>query len=299
MKIAITFILGLGFLAVSLSFLLVYINTHPPTHPLHIVPSTYRADYEAIAFISKDGTVLKGWLLKPLHDVEPAPAIIICHGVGANKSDFTEFGVHLSRRGYAVLLFDFRAHGESGGSRSSLGYHEQDDVLAALGYLQTRREVDSSCIGIYGFSMGGAAALLAAAKTDGFRAVAVDSAFTSLRDQARTAVTEFYHLPAWPFLPLAVLAYEICFRTTIDAVSPVNEIAKISPVPVLVIAGGDDELVPAENGQRLYEAAKEPKELWTVPGAVHGGTLEVSGAAYEERISEFFDKYLRKHNAAR
>src|SRR5208337_3105639 len=98
MKIAITLLLGIVFLAVTLSFIIVYVNTHPRKYPLHIPPSKYKADYEDIAFISKDGTVLKGWLIRPFPAVDPAPAIIICHGVGANKSDFTEFGVHLSRK---------------------------------------------------------------------------------------------------------------------------------------------------------------------------------------------------------
>jgi dipeptidyl aminopeptidase/acylaminoacyl peptidase len=99
--------------------------------------------------------------------------------VGANKSDFTELAVALSRRGCFVLLFDFRAHGESGGSRSSLGHHEQRDIAAALDFLKSRPEVDPKRIGIYGFSMGASTAILAAARTHAFSAIVVDSAFTS------------------------------------------------------------------------------------------------------------------------
>jgi len=323
MKIAMNILIGIVLLVVALSFILVYANTHPPKYPLYIPPSEYRMAYEAVSFTSEDGVSLKGWLVEPLqrpdrsglqqrdipqqprhsrdsgrgvkpsHPGARSPAIILCHGVGANKSDFTELAVFLAKRGYSVLQFDFRAHGESNGRRTSLSYHEQKDVLAALGFLKTRAEIDPKRIGVYGFSMGGSAAILAAARSNGFRALVADSAFTSLKDQARTAITGFYHLPSFPFLHLAVLGYELYFQTQVDAIAPVKVIAAIAPTPVLIIAGEGDDLIPADNGRKLYAAAKEPKELWVIPHAEHGGTLAAAGSEYERRVGEFFDRYLK------
>ncbi len=293
MKTAMNILIGIALIVVGFSFILVYANTHPPQYPLHIPPSDYKADYEEVSFTSADGIVLKGWLVKPSHPGTKSPAIIICHGVGANKSDFTELAVSLSHRGYFVLLFDFRAHGESGGSRTSLGYHEQKDVVAALDFLKARSGVAPGRIGIYGFSMGGSTAILAAAKTGAFSAVVADSAFTCLREQARDAITGFYHLPSFPFLQLAVLGYELYFQTRVDAVSPISLIAIIAPKPVLIIAGEGDKLIPADNGRKLYAAAHEPKELWLIPGAEHGATLAAAGSEYEKRVGEFFDKNLK------
>lgn len=286
-------LVGIVLLIVVLSFILVYANTHPPKYPLRIPPSEYNVDYESVSFRTGDDVILKGWLVKPAHPGAKTPAIILCHGVGANKSDFTELAASLSKRGFFVLLFDFRAHGESGGSRTSLGYHEQKDIAAALGFLRTRQEMDQKRIGIYGFSLGGAVAILAAAKTGAFSAVVADSAFTSLRDQARDAITGFYHLPAFPFLSLAILGYELYFQTRVDNVSPVGVIAKVAPTPVLIIAGEGDKLIPADNGRKLFAAAREPKELWIIPVADHGGTLAAAGSGYEKRVGEFFDKYLK------
>jgi fermentation-respiration switch protein FrsA (DUF1100 family) len=294
MKTAMNILIAIALLVVGLSFILVYANTHPPKYPLHIPPSEFKVDYEEVSFISADGIVLKGWLVKPLHSREPSSAIIICHGVGANRSDFTELAVSLSQRGHFVLLFDFRAHGESGGRRTSLGYHEQKDIEAALAFLKTRPTmIDPKSTGIYGFSMGGSAAVLAAAKTGAFSAVVADSAFTSLRDQAKDAITGFYHLPSFPFLHLAVLGYELYFQTNVDSISPVSVIAAIAPKPVLIIAGEGDKLIPANNGRKLYAAAGEPKELWIIPGADHGGTLAAAGSEYDKRVGEFFDKNLK------
>lgn len=293
MKTAVNIFIGIILLAVALSFILVYANTHPPRYPLHVPPSRYQAAYDEVSFVTSDDVTLKGWLIKPDRVKESAPAIIICHGLGANRSDFTDLAASLLRRGYLVLTFDFRAHGESGGARSSLGLHEQKDVAAALAYVRSRKDVDPQRIGIYGFSLGGATAVLSAAKNGGFSAVVADSAFTSLRDQARTAITGFYHLPSFPFLSLTTLAYRLYFFASVDAVDPEKAIAKLSPVPVLIIAGEGDDLIPVENGKRLYAAAKDPKELWIIPNALHGGTLAAAGAEYEQRVGRFFENHLR------
>jgi dipeptidyl aminopeptidase/acylaminoacyl peptidase len=287
-------LISIVLLIVALSFILVYANTHPPKYPLYIPPSEYRMNYEAVSFTTEDGVALKGWLVEPPHPGAKSPAIILCHGVGANRSDFTELAASLAKRGFFALQFDFRAHGESGGSRTSLGYHEQKDIIAALQFLTTRPGIDPRRIGIYGFSLGGSSAILAAAKTGAFSAVVADSAFTSLRDQAREAITGFYHLPSFPFLHLAVLGYELYFQTQVDAVAPVTVIAAIAPTPVLIIAGEGDDLIPAENGRKLFAAAKEPKDLWVIPHAEHGGTLVAAGNEYEKRVGEFFDRYLKK-----
>jgi len=293
MKTAMNILIGIIILIVALSFILVYANTHPPKYPLHIPPSEFKADYEDVSFISADGIVLKGWLVKPSHPGTKSPAIIICHGVGANRSDFTELAVSLAQRGHFVLLFDFRAHGESSGRRTSLGYHEQKDIIAALEFLKTRHEIAPGRIGIYGFSLGGSSAILAAAKTGAFSAIVADSAFTSLRDQAKDAITGFYHLPSFPFLQLAVLGYELYFQTRVDSIAPVKVIATIAPKPVLIIAGEGDRLIPADNGKKLFAAAGEPKELWIIPVSDHGGTLAAAGSEYEEKVGGFFDRNLK------
>ncbi len=293
MKTIMTILIGLALIIFILPLILVYANTHPPRYQLSIPPSTYKADYESLSFLTGDGITLQGWIVKPPHPVSKSPAIILCHGVGANKSDFTELAAALANRGFFVLLFDFRAHGESGGSRTSLGYHEQKDIAAAVEVLKKRQEVDQKHIGIYGFSMGGATAILAAAKSHAFAAVVADSAFTSLRDQARTAVTGFYHLPSFPFVNLAVFGYELYFQTSVKNISPVSVVGSLSPAPVIIIAGEGDRMIPADNGRALYSAAKEPKELWIIPGADHGGTLAAAGSKYEKRVGEFFERYLK------
>jgi dienelactone hydrolase len=94
-------------------------------------------------------------------------------------------------------------------------------------------------LGIYGFSMGGSTASLTAAQSGAFSAVVADSAFTSLKDQARTAI-----LPSFPFLHLAVIGYELW----VEKIAPVNVIAQISPIPILIIAGQGANSFPQKTG---------------------------------------------------
>jgi len=294
MKTAMNILLGIVLLAIALPFILVYANTHPPRYPLNVPPSDYQRPFEIISFVTSDGLTLAGWLIKPDRFGKKTPAIIICHGLGANKSDFTDLAVFLARRGYLVLTFDFRAHGDSEGSRTSLGYHEQKDVSAALDYLFSRAEVDQDRIGIFGFSLGGSTAILSAAEKKKFRAVVADSAFTNLRDQARQVITGYYHLPAFPFVDLSVLGYELYFLTKVRNIDPESVIGSIAPAPVLVIAGEGDDMIPAENGRKLYQAAREPKELWIIPVGGHGGTVAAAGNEYNKKIGDFFDRYLKQ-----
>lgn len=292
MKKAVHILAFIVFAVISFSLLLVYANTHPPRYPLHVPPSQYHVDFESVSFTTSDAVKLAGWLIKPVPRRQRSPAIILCHGVGANRSDFTALAAALANRGYFALTFDFRAHGESTGGRTSLGYHEQKDIAAALAFLRARPGIDTGRIGIYGFSMGAASAILAAARQPGFAAVVADSPFATLPDLARSVITRSYRLPSFPFLHLTLLGYDLYFQTDANKVSPVSAIAGLSPVPVLIIAGDSDELIPVENGRRLYGAAREPKELWIIPGAGHGATMAAAGPFYEQRVGDFFDRHL-------
>ncbi len=289
-------ILALGFLAIFFTSLLLILNSHPPRYPIENPPSHYGLRFEDITFPSLDGVQLRGWFLQAgtgrQGEERRRPAIVICHGLGASKADFTGLAAYLVRAGFHVLLFDFRAHGESKGFRTSFGYLEQRDLEGALRFLSQRPEVDSERIGAYGFSMGGAVAILSAAKDKTIKAVVTDSAFTSLGDQMERVVTSFYHLPRIPFYSLAHWIYDLYFWACLEKVSPINVIAKVSPRPVLLIAGQSDDRMTVIDAQRLFEAAIQPKEVWIVPGAGHGETLAMAGQTYPERVMEFFKRAL-------
>jgi fermentation-respiration switch protein FrsA (DUF1100 family) len=199
----------------------------------------------------------------------------------------------LHQHGYGALLFDFRAHGESEGTLSTLGYAEVEDLRGAVAYLLTRPEVNGERIGVVGHSMGGAVALRGAARIPEIRAVVAQSAYTSVEENVGTAVRAFMRLPPCLFARLVAWFGERETGLEIRQVRPIDDVARISPRAVLIVQGAEDHAVPPENGIRLYEAAGQPKEFYLVPGAGHGGFMRVAPEEFEERVVGFLDRYLR------
>ena len=276
------------------SFYLLYMNTHPPRCTLNLSTEKYRADYLEIWFTNEQGLKLKGWLIKSNQALDkPLPTIIFCHGLGSNKSDFMDLARHLVYYGYNAFLFDLRAHGESEGSSCSLGLYEQNDLEAALDYLIKRDDIDPERIGIFGFSLGGAIALMAAANDKRIAAVLSDSSFNDLKEQSGYTLSSFYHLPSFLFMPLASLIYRIYFKGSMDLVSPINSVSKISPRALMLIYGEKDTQIPPDSNKKLFAMAKEPKALWSIPEANHGETLSMDHERYRERVLKFFDQYVK------
>lgn len=256
--------------------------------PVNTTPAESGLLYEAVAFTSTDGLRLAGWYIPSRNGA----TIILCHGLGGNRTGMLPQAVLLAEHGYGSLLFDFRAHGESEGEMVTFGYAEADDVLAAVDYLLARPDVDPQRIGILGGSMGAATAIRAAARSTHLKAVVAESAFTSLEDEVASSFRAISGLPAFPFAPFTVAFAQRKTGLRISALRPIDDIPSIAPRSVFLIHGIADDLIPAEQGLRLYEAAGEPKELWIVDMMGHGSALEISPDEYERRVIGFFDEAL-------
>ena len=199
----------------------------------------------------------------------------------------------LAGHGFGVLTFDWRAVGESEGDTSTVGYDEVRDVRAAVDWLAGRPDVDPDRIGGLSRSAGAAALILEAAGDPRVRAVVAETTFSSIEDMVETVVRAKTGLPTFPFAPLIVYFGQREAGVPIAAVRPVDVIGRLAPRPVLLIRGGRDTWVPADNADLLYAAAGEPKELWDVPDAEHARVQDADPVEYERRIASFFDQYLR------
>jgi dipeptidyl aminopeptidase/acylaminoacyl peptidase len=243
-----------------------------------------------IEFNTIDGLKLKGWLLLKN---EFRPTIIICHGFGTNRSDVLVLANFLFKAGYNILLFDFRAHGESQGWYTSFGYLEKKDLEAAVRYLENNQKIKNKNFGVMGVSMGAAVAIMTAAENQKIKSVVADSSYADL-DRSILRHTKFLlKLPFSSFLGrLAIFSYRLRFFTDSSELSPFKLISKISPRAIMIINGTNDVRIPPEDAELLYMNAHQPKELFLTVSSGHAGSFWHDTEEYQRRVIEFFYKYL-------
>jgi dienelactone hydrolase len=176
----------------------------------------------------------------------------------------------------------------------TFGMKEVNDMDAWYQYLISRPDVDQNKIGELGNSYGGMLVIQYAAQNKIIKAVVADSAFSSLNDTVSKSVTYFTDLPAFPFAPLIVFWAERETGFKLEDIDAKKWIAQISPRPVFLMQGGADVVISADSGQRLFDAAGEPKELWFDAQLGHVEFDKERAVEFEKRVAEFFDRYLLK-----
>ena len=265
-------------------------NTILPKAPMWVPPEAEQLPRESVRFQAADGLGLAGWKIPA---DSSAPWLILCHGLGTTRSDLLAAAVALHEAGFNLFLFDFRAHGESQGRVTSFGWREQRDVEGALAFLGSQPDVPAKPYGIYGLSMGGAAAIMVAARDERIGAVVVDSIYGDLETSIARHLKLLYSLPRVPFNLMACSTYRLRFGVWPSQMSPKAVVGRLSPRPILFIHGETDPRMPLEHAKSLYEAAREPKELWVIPGGTHLGGLEVAPERYHAKLVQFFRSALK------
>jgi fermentation-respiration switch protein FrsA (DUF1100 family) len=245
-----------------------------------------------VVFPARGGDVrIAGWYL-PQASTERA--IILVHGRNSSRTsefggEFPEFAAALQQRGFAVLMIDLRGHGASGDAHQSFGLNERRDVLGALDWLLAQGFAPGR-IGVLGVSMGGAAALGAAAETDAIGAVVSDSSYAAILPIIEEAWPAASGLPD-AFLPVTLVMGEILLGYDLSAARPVDDLVRVAARPVLLIHGDQDQLIPLDDAYELQHAAPQA-ELWVLPGVQHARAYGSASQAYQERIAAFFEQAL-------
>jgi len=269
------------------------LGLHPPRfdtrHTLRDFPALDAVEQD-VSFPSRAGRVR---LVGRFFPSRSRAAIILSHGFGPDQDQMLPWADFLHRAGYSVLTFDMRARGGSGGAAVTLGALEPYDLLGAVDYVASRRDVDRRRIGALGLSLGAAVTIMAAARDDRIRAVVDDSSFSDAQSAIGSAFGAFTHLPSMPFALPTVAIAEWRAGVSLATVRPVAVVGRISPRPILIIHGLADTFIPPVNSQRIYAAAGRPKSVWWVPGAGHTGAYAVERAVYERRVVAFFRHALR------
>ncbi len=239
---------------------------------------------------TSDGLTLRGWYAAGTNRA----AVVLTHGGSANRAQLYPEAKLFASHGYGVLFYDSRACGESDGDLHTRGDREQRDVAAALDYLSKRPEVDRQRIALLGFSIGSSSVALEAAADPRARAVILCAVWTSLEDEIRHSLGKYGPLSWGP----TFFAFRL-YGLDIDNVRPIDRIAAIKSRPLLFVSGTRDTDTPLAITERVFDAAGQPKELWVVQGAGHGGYLESHAAEYESHVVGFLDRALGTTGASR
>jgi len=239
----------------------------------------------SVEFPSESGSQIHGWFL-PGHAGQGL--VIIMHGVRASRLDMLTRARFLSRAGYAVLLFDFQAHGESPGKQITFGYLESKDARAAVAFARTVAPQER--IGVIGVSMGGAAATLAEPPIAA-DAVVLEQVYPALHDAIGDRIS--MRLGAWSRMLTPLLSWQLQPRLGVSdrALRPLDHVGRIT-APKLFVGGQSDQHTTPEELRRMFDVAVEPKELWIVPRAAHVDLSHFAKADYETRILTFFSQHL-------
>lgn len=246
-----------------------------------ITPFELQVPFENIEFRASDGAVLRGWWMPGKN----RSVILGCSGKDGAKDDLVGIGSALWRAGFSVMLFDCRDRGESDTAPRTLGFVEQLDAEAALQYAQNR--MPEARIGMLGFSMGAALAIMAAAENETIQAVVADSPYSSLHALVGDRL-KAKHIPAKPVMPVVNLWNQLLYAYSLHAVRPIDKVKRIAPRPILIIHGEKDGLIPLSSAQQIYAYACEPKSFWMVQGADHCGAYFADRKAYMEKVTAFF-----------
>jgi pimeloyl-ACP methyl ester carboxylesterase len=266
---------------------------HPPKmSEMTVFPEAFGLAYEKVSFRTSDGLTLRGWFLpSPTGDER---TLLMCHGWGDNKGELLAKTAFLNSAGsFNLLYFDNRSHGESGGEITTIGCLEVMDFHAAMDYLREHKPRCLERLGVFGLSMGAAVAAMAAPEHPEVKAVVMESPFTTYRQVTRRWAWNNLRIPYFPLMMIVLWMLRLRVgREDVDSYSPLRFISRLEPRPVLFVSGADDRLMPPKDVRKLFAAAREPKELWMIPGAAHGKCREQAGAEYDRRIIAFFNAAL-------
>ena len=244
-----------------------------PTRDEPATPAKWGYKYEDVKFASADGTALHGWFMPAKGKTEKG-TVVFSHGNAGSIGHHLGFVMWLVEAGYNVFTYDYRGFGKSGGSVDRRGM--LDDVQAAFSYVSRRADIDRERLVSFGHSLGGAKSVTALAEgpVAGVRAIILDGAFASYKAMA------------------TVVAGQVGANLVSDEWAPDQYVDRLTPVPLLVVHGAKDEVVPFSQGLRLFEKAREPKTLFEVKEGHHGDSLVRQNGEYRKRMLAWLDGVL-------
>jgi pimeloyl-ACP methyl ester carboxylesterase len=290
--LALSFVLALLTLLVGLplggSFLITNSRFSFP-EPGPTDPAALGLEVTDVRFQAEDGTRIEGWWNR---GETGRPVVVFVHGLNRSRLELLERAAETRQRGYGVLLIDLRNHGASDPAYTTLGVAESMDVCAAERFVAGRAGTGRPIV-LWGVSLGASTALLSANRCPGAAAVVADSAFLSLDETVSHHIELFTPLPSFPIANLLTAVTRFRMKFSRDDGDVERSVATHPDLPVLFIAGSQDERMPPDLARRLRAASPHPlSEFLVIDGARHGRAFEQAPVQYLAAVFSFLDKVL-------
>jgi pimeloyl-ACP methyl ester carboxylesterase len=253
-------------------------------------PSAAGLEWTDFDIIVEDTIQLRGWFLQS--HVKPARGtIFLLHGIANCKPSMIPMAALLTAEGFNCILYDSRAHGESGGLNCTFGYYEKWDLSAYIDSAMVRFP-GSGPFGVYGSSLGAAVAIQAMAHDKRLSCGAVESPFASLREIIHDYFARLFLIRVNSIPDRALLFSEQIAHFSVDSVQPVLSAANITQ-PIMVIHGLEDKHIASSYGRKVFESVgSREKEWYPIPGGEHNNVRDVGGVIFKRRVVAFFKRHL-------
>jgi dipeptidyl aminopeptidase/acylaminoacyl peptidase len=255
---------------------------HPPRQPVDdAAVEQALSGSEAVSFVADDGALLSGTYLAPRNGA----AVVLVHGLFANREQLLPEAQLLASQGYGVLLYDNRAHGNSGGTAATWGQLEALDAARAVDYLENRTQLPPGKIGLLGLSIGGTAVLREAIDDPRVGPVVVEATYSSMSAEIAYMYGRWGPLSQLPALWVGQVVGGMDYSKLVAE----NLACSLRGRPLLLVYGSGDTDVPLSEGKRVANAACAPDALLIVNTHLHGRFMQADNAPeYAQRLLTFF-----------
>nr|WP_281347117.1 alpha/beta hydrolase [Virgibacillus doumboii] len=218
-------------------------------------------------------------------------AVILAHGFRSTGDDMGKFAKMYYEEGFDILLPDARGHGKSEGDYIGYGWHDRLDYLDWIDLLI--EEYGSEDIILHGNSMGAATVLMTSGEDlpEEVKGIVADSGYTTVKDELAYQLQHIYGLPSFPLLDVTSVITKIRAGYFLGKGSSIAQVKK-NTLPLFIIHGEEDELVPTEMAHEIYDVAGGEKELWIVSDAGHTKAFDNVTKEYQDRVMGFVDGIL-------
>jgi fermentation-respiration switch protein FrsA (DUF1100 family) len=253
---------------------------------------TYEKEYhpEEFTTASFDGCMIHGIVIPEKQGITNNTRkriVIFAHGYSYSLFGSMKYVDIFYRLGFTCILFDERGHGKSGKARTTMGYNEAKDIGAVVTWARARYGRDSM-IGLHGESMGASAVMTYAPTDPELSFVIEDCGFSDLKEELKYQLSHSYHLPEWPFLPLASRLSYLRGGILFQNLHPAQSVSACPvDLPMLFIHGTADTFVPSSMVQINYEAKQGNKSIHLFEGSEHARSWFDQPQQYTEVVESF------------